>query len=205
MAVRRAPHTATVETPAPPAEPTPRLFTVDEYYKMAEAGILHPEERVQLIEGRIIKMPPKSPLHAWSVDRLTGLMIMQFKENARTRNQSPIRLSTFSESEPDVALVKVHPDEPRIYASRHPVPDDTLLTIEVADATLSFDLNEKAAMYARYGIADLWVVDLLDDRLVVHRELTAEGYASVRTLARGESISLMAFPDVTFTVDEILG
>jgi Uma2 family endonuclease len=75
----------------------------------------------------------------------------------------------------------------------------------VADITLAFDLGEKALMYAGHEVPELWVVDLQGHEVVVHREPTAQGYASVVSLRRGESISPLAFPDMTFTVDEILG
>jgi Uma2 family endonuclease len=80
-----------------------------------------------------------------------------------------------------------------------------LLVVDVSDTTLALDLGEKAAMYAVHGITDYWVVDLQGHRVVIHREPTADGYASVRSVARGETISPLAFPDVTFTADEILG
>jgi Uma2 family endonuclease len=205
MAAERSPFAPTVHEPLTSEEPSPRLFTVDEYYKMAEVGILAPDERVQLIEGEIIEMPPIGPRHAFNVDRLAELLHARLAERARIRSQNPIRLAPGAEPEPDVAVVKPHPAQPRVYASRHPGPDDALLIIEIADSTLSFDLGDKAAMYANHGVVELWVLDLLDDRLVVHREPTPSGYVNVRTVTRGESVSALAFPDVTFTADEILG
>jgi Uma2 family endonuclease len=205
MAVPRAARTVTDQSPATPDGPTPRRFTVDEYYKMAEVGILGPDERVQLIEGKIVQMPPIGPRHAFNVDRLAHFLLARLGELATIRAQHPLRLARGAEPEPDVAVVASYRDAPRAYESRHPGPTDALLVVEVADSTLAFDLGEKAMMYALHGIADLWVVDLPDDRLVVHREPTVDGYAGVRTVARGETISPLAFPDVSFTVAEILG
>lgn len=205
MAARRAPRIATVEAPSPAAEPTPRLFTVDEYYKMAEVGILRPDERVQLIEGIIVQMPAIGPRHAYNVNRITRLFLVAVGESVDIRNQSPVRLSNGAEPEPDIAIVVAHPESPKTYESRHPTSEETLLAVEIADSTLTFDLGEKALMYALHGVADLWVVDLQGDRVVVHRDPTPDGYASVRTLTRGETISPLSFPDITFTVDEILG
>ena len=205
MAARRAPRTATAEPPAPAAGPTPRLFTVDEYYKMAEVGILRPDEKVQLIEGKIIQMPPIGPSHAYNVTRLTRLLFECALPGAEIRVQSSVRLASRAEPEPDLAIVRSYPEAPRTYESRHPRPDDILLAIEVADSTLTFDLGEKADAYARHNVTELWVVNLQGDALVVHRDPTLDGYARVETLAHGESISPLAFPDVTFTVDEILG
>jgi Uma2 family endonuclease len=187
------------------AGPTPRLFTVDEYYKMADVGILRPDEHVQLIEGVVVQMPPGGPDHSSSVDWIAEHFRDRLGSRARIRVQSPIDLAERAHPEPDVALVKRPAGGGRAYRVSHPGQADILLAVEVADSTLRFDLGEKAAMYARHGVMDLWVVDLTGDRVVVHRGPTADGYAEVRALTRGESISPLAFPDVTFTIDEILG
>jgi Uma2 family endonuclease len=121
------------------------------------------------------------------------------------RSQSPIRLDTGTEPEPDLAAVRFDPDNPKEYEARHPSPRDALLVIEVADTTRPSDLGEKALMYARHDIADLWMIDLTGDVVVVHREPTTDVYASVQTIGRGMTISPLAFPDVAFTADEILG
>jgi len=205
MAIERAETESVPSVAAPePAGPTPRLFTVDEYYKMAEVGILRPDERVQLIEGKIIEMPAIGPRHAFNVTRLTGLLFVRLGERALVRAQNPIRLANGAEPDPDVAAISPHPN-PKEFETRHPEASESLLIVEVADTTLAFDLGEKALMYAAHGVSELWVVDLQGHEVVVHREPSADGYASVRRLPRGEAIRPLAFPDVTFTVDEILG
>ena len=205
MTARRAPRTATVEAPALAEGPSPRLFTVDEYYKMAEVGILRPDEKVQLIEGKIFQMPPGGPDHSSSVDWIAELFRDRVGPRVRIRVQSPIDLAERAHPEPDVALLRRPATTGRAYRLAHPTGDDLFLTIEVADSSLRLDLGEKALMYALHGVADLWVVDLQGEHVVVHRDPTPDGYASIRTLARGEIVSPLAFPDVTFTVDEILG
>jgi Uma2 family endonuclease len=204
MAIQRATEATPHESEATPSEPRLRPFTVDEYYKMAEVGILRPDERVQLIEGKIIELPRKSPPHAYHVTRLTELFFHRFRKLAHVRCQGPVRLSLISEPEPDLALFQRYPDKSRVYSTRHPGPDDTFLVLEVADDTVELDLGEKAKMYARYGIEDYWVVDLIRRVLVVHREPTADGYASVLYTMRSEHVSPLAFPDVRFTADEIV-
>jgi Uma2 family endonuclease len=204
MAIRRAPLPVTDDATVEVAEPSARLFTVDEYYRMAEVGILHPDERVELIEGVIVQMPPIGPRHAFNVTRLTELLMRRLAGRAMIRSQSPIRLDTGAEPEPDVAAVRFDPANPKEYEARHPSPRDALLVIEVADTTLAFDLGEKALVYSRHDIADLWVIDLIGDVVVVHRQPTADGYASVTTVTRGMTVSPLAFPDVEFTADEIL-
>ncbi len=205
MAIERASRAATETAEPSPVEPTPRLFTVDEYYKMAEAGILKPDERVELIEGVIVEMPPAGPEHSDSVDTVAEVFGDRLRPRVRIRVQSPIGLAGLSQPEPDVALLRTPAERGSSYRSGHPGRDDVLLVVEIADSSLNYDLGEKASMYARRGIVELWIVDVPHDRLVVHREPTADGYASVETVNRGETVRPLAFPDVTFTADEILG
>jgi Uma2 family endonuclease len=204
MAIQRATEATPREAEAMPSEPRPRLFTVDEYYKMAEVGILRPDERVQLIEGKIIEMPPSGSEHADLVDSIAERFGDRLRPRARIRVQNQLELAELAHPEPDVALIRRPVPGQRSYRRTHPGLSDLLLIVEVSDSTLRFDLGEKALMYARHGVTDLWVVDVSGDRVVVHREPTADGYASVRSFRRGEIISPLAFPDVTFTADEIL-
>jgi Uma2 family endonuclease len=205
MAIQQAAESDQRGMPARPSEPAPRLFTVDEYYKMAEVGILRPDERVQLIEGTIVQMPPGGPDHFSAVDWIGDLFHNRLGSRVRIRVQGPIDLAERAHPEPDLALLRRPAARGRAYRLSHPTVADIFLAVEVADSTLHFDLGEKAQMYARHGLPELWVIDLRGDRLVVHREPTPDGYASVRTLSRGEAISPLAFPDVAFTADEILG
>jgi Uma2 family endonuclease len=205
MATERASHSPLIQDEAETGEPTPRLFTVDEYYKMAEAGILGPDERVELIEGVIVSMPPIGPRHSFTVSRLNLLLVTRLGERMYLVVQGPVRLKRRVEPEPDFALCRVDGSRRRRYESAHPGPSDVLLVIEVAETTLQYDLGDKARMYARYGVPELWVLDKLGDRLVVHRQPTSAGYADVTVVERGATVSPLAFSDVTFTVDEILG
>jgi Uma2 family endonuclease len=119
--------------------------------------------------------------------------------------QGPVRLATLAEPEPDFAMIRRQPDQRHPYAQDHATSSDVYLLIEIADTSPTYDLGTKAAAYALDGIPELWVLDLAGDRVIVHREPTSDGYADVRTIVRGESVSPLAFPDVTFTADEILG
>jgi Uma2 family endonuclease len=185
--------------------PTKRLFTVDEYYRMAKAGILGEDDRVELIEGEIVRMSPIGPRHARRVDRLTLLFVDRFRRVAEIRIQNPVRLSNRSEPEPDLALLRPERERDQPYDLTHPTPADTLLAVEVADHSLRYDLGRKARVYARNGIVELWVLDLRDDRLVVFRDPTPRGYATSLILGHGESISALAFPEILLAVDDILG
>lgn len=186
------------------SEPIPRRFSVAEYYRMAEVGILGDDDRVELIDGVIVQLPPIGSEHADVTDELADLPRRRLGERARVRHQNPVHLDDHSEPEPDVALVRTPEQRGRSYRSGHPVPRDLFLIVEVADSTVAFDLGQKALMYARAGIQDYWVLDLPGGRLIVHREPMSDGYATVTELRRGQTVRPLAFSDVAFSVDEIL-
>ncbi len=182
--------------------PTERNFTVDDYYKLADAGILGATERVELMNGRIYVIPPIGTGHAECVRRLTDLMYEMIAPRARVSVQNPIRLDDRSEPEPDLALL----DPATSYRGRHPQPRDVLLLIEVSDTTLDFDLNEKTPLYARAGIREVWVVALGDERVHVLREPGRNGYAWHRVFGRGDTLDIGAFPDAAgVAVGDVLG
>jgi Uma2 family endonuclease len=204
MAVERAARTPKSADPVE-ERAQPRLFTVVEYDKMAEAGILKPDERVELIEGVIIQMPPIGPEHADSVDIVAEVFGDRLRPRARIRVQNPIELADVARPQPDITILRRPDRRARPYRAAHPGREDILLVVEVADTSLAYDLGEKAIMYAQRGVSELWVVDIPHDRLVVHRDPTADGYASVDVVERGATVSPSAFPDIAFTADEILG
>jgi Uma2 family endonuclease len=185
--------------------PTPHRFTVDDYYRMAEIGVLGPTDRVQLVDGVMYDMPPIGPDHAEGVTDLTLRFIDRFRHGAVVRAQQPVRLGIRSEPEPDLVLARMWPGVKRPYRRAHPTPDDVLLIVEVAKSSLDFDLKTKATDFAQHGIQDYWVLDIDGDRLIVLRDPADGQYRRRRELRRGETISPLAFQDVTLTVDEILG
>ena len=180
---------------------TRRRFTVDEYYAMAAAGILSQDDRVELLDGEIIQMPPSGPEHADSVDRLFELLLHRFGDLARVRAQNPIHLDQFSNPEPDFALVRRRPEG---YTAGHPTPADVFLVIEVADTSLALDRRLKMPLYARAGLPEAWVLDLQHALVHVYREPGPAGYQLVTTARRGELLSTLAFPDRTLSVDALL-
>jgi Uma2 family endonuclease len=179
-----------------------RLFTCDEYETMLAAGILSEDDRVELIEGEIVQMSPIGSAHAGCVNRLNGIFSRLFQERAVVGVQNPLRLSEVSELQPDLVLLRPRAD---FYAASHPGPDDVLLVVEVADASLAYDRGVKAPLYARSGLAELWIVDLQGQTLEVHRRPSAGTYLEVRRYGRGDSLSLLARPQVSVAVGEILG
>ena len=188
-------------TPPRPASPTRRRFTVAEYYAMAEAGILAPDERVELLDGDVIVMPPINEWHASRVGRFTNTLLPQFQGQAIVWVQNPVRLDDASEPEPDVMLLRWRDD---FYESGHPGPADVLLLIEVSDTTVDYDRGAKLAAYAAAGIPEVWITSRRDRRIESHSYPTGDEYATVRYYGAGESISPRAFPDVVLQVDKII-
>ena len=195
----------TTQTVTPPAEaaltPQRRRFTVAEYYALADAGILAHTERVQLIDGEIIVMPPIGNRHASGVDRLGEAWISRLQGAAHVRIQGPVRLDENSEPEPDVLLLLRRDD---FYETAHPGPADVLLLIEVADSTLDFDRNTKLRLYANAGIPEVWIVNLRDRRVEAYAEPDDGAYAAVRHFEVGDTISPQAFPDIALPVERII-
>lgn len=179
-----------------------RLFTVDEYYRMAAAGILTEDDRVELLEGEIVEMTPIAPRHAGAVKRLNSLFAARLGTRAIVSVQDPVRLSAESEPQPDLALLRPRRD---FYRSSHPGPGDVLLIIEVADASVEGDHRVKVPLYAKAGIPEVWLFDVNADRIEVYRTPTPDGYRDVRILRHGESLAPEAFADLALTVDDLLG
>ena len=187
--------------PASAARPL-RRFTVGEYHAMAAAGILTPQDRVELIDGYLFAMSPVGIRHAACVLRLNRLFSRAVDPQAFVNVQNPVRLSNRSEPEPDLALL-VPKDA---YEVRLPRPDDVLLLVEVSETTLAFDRDVKLPLYAHEGIREVWIVALEEDVVYAYRGPTAEGFAEARTLRRGEQLGVEVLPDVSpFAVDDILG
>jgi len=177
-------------------------FSVEDYHRMAQAGILGEDDRVELIDGEIVDMAPIGPRHAGTVKRLADLLSGALRGRAILSVQDPVRLGERSEPQPDVALLRPRAD---YYASGHPTAADVLLVVEVAETSADYDRQVKVPLYARHGVAEAWLVDLAAGAVEVYRGPGAGSYGEVRTLGRGETLSPLAFPELTLTVDEILG
>ena len=179
-----------------------RLFTVQEYHLMSEAGVFGDNERVELIEGEIIQMAAIGKRHAARVDRLARLFSQISESLVIFRVQNPICLNDKSEPQPDIALVQPRAD---FYEESLPNSQDILLLVEVADSTVNYDRDVKVPNYARSGIQEVWLWDLEANCLEVYRFPTANGYTSIQKFERGEIVSPLAFPDFEVSVDLILG
>jgi len=179
-----------------------RLITTIEYHQMAEAGILSGDEQVELIAGQIIHKMPKGPAHSALCKRIEKLLESRLGNHVLVRLQDPITLDTYSEPEPDIAVV--HPQD-NFYADHHPTPTEIFLIIEVSDTTLSRDLGIKADLYAAAGIADYWVLDINNQQLHIFRDPSQTGYQRQLILRGQQSISLLSFPDCHISVQDCMG
>jgi Uma2 family endonuclease len=172
-------------------EPRPRLITVDEFHRMWDAGIFDDGERIELLDGELIWMPPPSPPHSESTDRIVDMFYERFRKRARIGTQRPILLDGYSEPQPDIVLSRDRGDE---YYTRHPGPGDVLLVVEVSLSSLRHDRGRKLHAYARSGIAEVWIVDLVHRRVEVYAELRDGAYAVTRIANPGDSVAPSAFP-----------
>jgi Uma2 family endonuclease len=178
-----------------------KLFTSDDINKMYEAGILGPDDRVELLDGEIILMNPGRK-HTACTDRANALFTEALGRRAIVSIQGPIVIDIHNEPKPDVLVLKPRTD---FYASFDRTIEHALLVIEISDTTLDRDLRRKLPHYAASGVPDFWVEDLQHDLILVFREPEGNGYKEHLTFGRDDAISPLAFPDVVFTVADLLG
>jgi len=180
---------------------TEHLFSVADFYRMAETGVIKTDARVELLGGKIIDMMPIGPFHAGSVNRLIRLFSSLSRGRWLVSAQNPVRLTEYSEPQPDLMLLRPTADD---YMSRHPLPADVFLLIEVADSSLEFDREEKLPAYGRAGISEVWLVNLTAKAIEVFREPHFTGYGLSKILGRGDNASPASFPDAVVDVAELL-
>lgn len=182
--------------------PGPARWTVEEYYKMYDAGLFR-NKRVQLIQGEIIEMAPMGSPHSTAVRLLVASLRKAFGKGFIVDSQLPLRLGNYDEPEPDVAVIK---GDLRDFADHH--PNTAELVIEVADTSLRFDRKNKAELYAENQIEEYWIVNLKDRCVEVHRSPSASSqgfkYNEILVVAAGGSIAPMAKPNAKIKVAEIL-
>ncbi len=177
-----------------------RLFTVEEYYKMAEAGIFGEDDRIELIHGEIIEMSPIGSSHMACVKRLNA-MLSSLSKKFVISVQDPIRIDNFSEPEPDVAILKYRQD---FYQNQKPKASDVLLLIEVADTALEKDQKVKIPLYAYAGIPEVWLVDLQDNKIIVYTEPVGENYRQSRQYFPGETVICERIENLSVAVSDVI-
>ncbi len=179
-----------------------RALTVAEYHRMGEVGILTERDRVELIEGQLIAMSPIGSEHSGAVNALTRMLVRAVGDRGVVAVQNPVQLDDLSEPEPDFAVLKPRADD---YRKATPRPQEVLLIIEVADSSLAYDRAVKRSLYARHGIPEFWIVNLVAGEVEVCRTPTGDRYASVSQVGRDAILEPELLPGATFPVATLLG
>jgi Uma2 family endonuclease len=181
--------------------PARHRLDVGAYHKMAEAGILRPSDRVELIGGEVFDMTPIGSAHAGKTNRLNRLFARAAADGlALVSVQSPLRLDAYNEPEPDVMLLKPREDD---YQDRHPGAGDVLLLVELSESSLAYDRGMKLALYARFGVPEVWIVDLLGAAIEVYCEPAGDAYAVKHRLTDG-SLAPALVPGIVIDVAALL-
>ncbi len=179
-----------------------RWITVEEYERMGEAGIFNEDDRLELLEGGIYERSPIGSRHAACVTVLHQLLTLKFAGKLIVISQNPIRLDDFSEPQPDIALLKWRDD---FYRDALPMPDDVLLVIEVADTTIESDRAYKLPLYAKAGIAEVWIINLPDETIELYADAKDGTYGIQRNLKRGEDAEAHTIAGLRVAVTDVLG
>jgi Uma2 family endonuclease len=179
-----------------------RLFTADEYERLADVGILRPDDRTELIEGEIIRVVAMKSPHAACISRIMAMLQPLTNRRFQLRIQCPLRLDVHNEPEPDVLLLKPRKD---FYESRHPAAADVLLLIEVCDTSIEFDQKVKVPLYARFGVPEVWLIGLRHKRVEVYREPSKTGYVQLEHLESAASLTAERIRGLKLRVAAVLG
>lgn len=182
-----------VETATPPSVTVqPRRFTSDEVQTMLQAGILHEDDRLELIDGQLIPMSPIGDPHVACINQLTYLLskhlINANRDDVRVSVQNPVRIDAHNEPEPDVVLTTA--------TDRAPQPSDTLLLVEVADSSLHYDRATKLSLYAQAGIPEVWIVNLAEGQIEMHRVPKGTVYSTRHIATEGDTLTIEKLPAV---------
>ena len=179
----------------------PHLWTREEYEKMVSAGVFHPEDRLELINGEILEMTPQSRTHATAVCLVDEVLSSVYVRGFTVRVQVPMALGESSEPEPDVAVVR---GRPRDYLACHPTV--AVLVVEISDSSLRYDREHKQRLYAASGTPEFWILNLVDYRLEVYRDpdQEREAYQSCTVLTHDDTVSPLTRPDAAISVADLL-
>lgn len=184
-----------------PFEPRQHLITVKEYHRMAKVGLLAPDARVELIEGVIIDMPPIGSRHSSMVGQLTHSLARAAGNQAFVQPQGSVRLGHQSEPQPDIIVLKPRAD---CYVSAGPKPTDVLLMIEVSMTTLQYDRKVKIPLYARYGITEYWIVNLLAKQVEIHHQPIQDRYQQKTTVNCADQIGIAQIPGAMLDLSRLV-
>jgi Uma2 family endonuclease len=194
-----------IEAPAVwrvPAWAKLRYFDVVEYHRMGEIGILHEDDPFELIEGEIIEMNAIGGPHIGAVIALNRLSTARVPDDVLVSPQNPLRLDDRNEPDPDLVLLRPRADDYR--SNSPPLAEDALLVIEVADSNLRYDTEIKLPLYARRGVAEVWIVDLAAGQIALYRAPVDGAYTDMTRAGRGETVAALALPGVGIAVSDVM-
>lgn len=177
-------------------------WTVEEFYHAYDAGEFGYSKRWELVQGRIIEKMPPGPRHSYLADAIAHMLRVALEPPLLVREEKSVHLSIDTELVPDVSVVGgVRAD----YLDHHPMPEEVAVIVEVADTSAAKDLGEKALQYAQAGISDYWIVLVNEAAIVRHRQPSPEGYQDLVRLTGEDTLSLLALPEVVWTINDLLG
>jgi len=184
-------------------QPQPRRlrFTVDDYYKMIELGMLKDYEKAEIIEGELIQKMPIGDRHAATVNALNRFFNRNLEDSVLVSVQNPVRLSEYDEPEPDIALADLR----KFDGKRHPRPNEVILIVEVSDSTVKYDRDKKLPLYAEAEIPEVWIINLPNEIIEVHTKPNVGLYQFVKIFKSGEVVESEALPNLNLEVDKIVG
>ncbi len=180
---------------------TKHFITACEYERMIEGGVFEEDARLELIEGEIVEMSPIGKRHAACVDALNWWLGRTVGDAAIVRVQNPILLGDLSQPQPDLALLKRRDD---FYKDALPTPDDVLLVVEVADTSIEYDRRLKLSLYARAGIAEVWIVSLPEEKIETYARPSGDVYEVSARHGRGEGVSSQTVAGLALKVDDVI-
>lgn len=189
-----------METRHTDGERVPRRWTRFEYERMVDAGVLGPEDRLELIDGEILVVSPEGPRHASTIDLTRRALERVLPQGFFVRPGHPLAADDRSLPEPDLLVV---PGDPADYLDRHPGPEDAVFVVEVSQSSLAFDLERKLRLYARIGVPEYWVIDLVNRCVHVHREPAGESFRSTTRAMPADAVR-PPFATAAIPVSEIL-
>ncbi|HRC71584.1 MAG TPA: Uma2 family endonuclease [Candidatus Competibacter sp.] len=174
-------------------------WTVAEYHRMAEVGLLNEDSRVELIDGEIIEMAPIGSQHSGKVNRFISLFSKVFSNRAIISAQNPIVMGGYGEPQPDITILRWRED---FYEQAHPHAEDVLLIVEISDSTLHYDRDVKVPLYARNGIPEVWLLDVQNRQLEIYRE-PINGIYQQRDCRRTGQLAPILCPDASIDLAEL--
>jgi len=177
-------------------------FNVKQYHLMSEVGVFKAGYRSELINGQVVEMSPITTFHTACVERLNKAFSELLIDLAIVSVQNRVILSNLSETQPDIALLKPGTD---FYPAENPVTSDIFLLVEVADTGIEYDINFKIPLYATHGVPEVWLVNIVEQVVVVYSQPETDGYREVNIYQRGENLCLTPFPTINLPVNQILG